>query len=197
MTAPGRFSDTVFDRIGSYLPADQRELFFRYVLHLRTLDPGDSLLILAEGMAVFTCIARQVPEALAGEREKLIAEFARLCARHESATTSATADVRTLFTAHQKLIEQNIGTWQSREQHAVKALETIATRFEERIEHRIARLHATIESVDTATKEHREASKTARLWVAGLSWHQRIWPCVASAAVGGLVVAAIVYFRIR
>ena len=57
MTAPARFPDSVYDRIGSYLPTDQREMFFRYVANLRTLDTGDPLLLLAEGMAVFTCIA--------------------------------------------------------------------------------------------------------------------------------------------
>jgi hypothetical protein len=86
MTAPLRFADSVYDRIGSYLPTDQREMFFRYVAHLRTLDPGDSLLVLAEGMAVFTCISRQVPEALGIEREKLLTEFARLCAKHENSS---------------------------------------------------------------------------------------------------------------
>lgn len=57
MTAPARFPDSVYDRIGSYLPTDQREIFFRYVANLRTLDTGDPLLLLAEGMAVFTCIS--------------------------------------------------------------------------------------------------------------------------------------------
>ena len=61
MTAPARFPDSVYDRIGSYLPTDQREMFFRYVANLRTLDADDTLLLLAEGMAVFTCISRQVP----------------------------------------------------------------------------------------------------------------------------------------
>ena len=42
MTAPARFPDSVYDRIGSYLPTDQREMFFRYVANLRTLDAGDT-----------------------------------------------------------------------------------------------------------------------------------------------------------
>ena len=29
MTAPVRFPDSVYDRISSYLPTDQREMFFR------------------------------------------------------------------------------------------------------------------------------------------------------------------------
>ena len=87
MSEPNRFPDSTFDRIGAYLPTEQRASYFRYVAHLRTLNPKDELLILAEGMAVFTSIARQVPEALAGEREKLIAEFARLCAKHEPQTS--------------------------------------------------------------------------------------------------------------
>ncbi|MDI1250161.1 MAG: hypothetical protein PSV13_14960, partial [Lacunisphaera sp.] len=107
--------DSVYDRIGAYLPADQREMYYRYVAHLRTLAPGDSLLVLAEGMAVFACISRQVPEALAAEREKLLTEFTQLCRKHENITANATTDTRAMFAAHQKLLEQNIGTWQSRE----------------------------------------------------------------------------------
>jgi len=99
---PNRFPDSVFDRIGSYLPADQRASYFRYVAHLRTLNPKDELLVLAEGMAIFACLSRQVPEAIGDQREKLLAEFARLCSEHESATTRATADVRALFAAQQK-----------------------------------------------------------------------------------------------
>jgi hypothetical protein len=51
------------------------------------------------------------PQPLAGKREKLLTEFAQLCAKHETATTNATADIRTLFSAHQKLLEQNIAAW--------------------------------------------------------------------------------------
>ena len=142
MTEPNRFPDSVFDRIGSYLPAEQRASYFRYVANLRTLNPKDELLVLAEGMALFTCIARQVPEALGSEREKLLAEFARLCAKHETATTNATADVRTLFAAHQKLLEQNIATWQNKEQQAAQSLDRTAKRFEETAQQCAARLQS-------------------------------------------------------
>jgi hypothetical protein len=169
MTAPARFPESVYDRIGAYLPTDQREMFFRYVAHLRTLDPGDSLLVLAEGMAVFTCISRQVPEALAGERDKLIADFARLCTKHESATTNATADVRMLFSTHQKLLEQNIATWQNKEQQTAHSLDRIAKRFEESAKDCAARLQSACGEFQSATKEHHAAAQKAQNWVARVS----------------------------
>ena len=94
MTEPNRFPDSVYDRIGSYLTVEQRASYFRYLAHLRTFNPKDELLVLAEGMALFACIARQVPDALTTERETLVAELARIGAKHETATTNATADVR-------------------------------------------------------------------------------------------------------
>ena len=69
--------------------------------NLRTLNSKDELLVLAEGMALFTCIARQVPEALGSEREKLLEEFARLCAKHEAATTNR-------LTAHVTDVEKSV-----------------------------------------------------------------------------------------
>ena len=195
MTAPVRFPDSVYDRIGSYLPADQREMFFRYVAHLRTLDPGDSLLVLAEGMAVFTCISRQVPDALGIERETLLAEFARLCAKHETATTNATADVRTLFAAHQKLLEQNIATWQNREQQTAQSLDRIAKRFEETANLCVARLQASSGEIQMSSKEHHAAAIKAQQWVGRVSLDNRLWPCVASCAIGALLTVLVVYFR--
>ena len=186
MTAPVRFADSVYDRIGSYLPTDQREMFFRYVAHLRTLDPGDSLLVLAEGMAVFTCLSRQVPEALGTEREKLLAEFARLCAKHETATTNATADVRTLFTAHQKLLEQNIAAWQNREQAAAQSLDRTAKRFEEAVNQAVARLQAAGTKVEAATKEHATVAAKARDWVSRVTIGHWAWPWVACMLIGAM-----------
>ena len=184
MSELNRFPDSTFDRIGAYLPAEQRASYFRYVAHLRTLNPKDELLILAEGMAVFTCISRQVPEALAGEREKLIAEFARLCAKHESATTNATADVRTLFTAHQKLLEQNIATWQNKEQQTAQSLDRIAKRFEESAMQCVARLQASCGESQSATKEHHAAALKTLQLVSRVSLENRLWPCIACGAVG-------------
>ncbi len=194
MTAPARFADSVYDRIGSYLPTEQREMFFRYVAHLRTLDPGDSLLVLAEGMAIFTCIARQVPEALGIEREKLLAEFGRLCAKHETATTNATADVRTLFTAHQKLLEQNIVAWQNKEQQAAQSLDRTAKRFEETANQCAARLQAACGEFQTATKEHHAAATKAQNWVARVSLETRAWPYIACAACGALLALIVAHF---
>ena len=179
MTAPVRFAVSVYDRIGSCLPTDQREMFFRYVAHLRTPDPGDSLLVLAEGMAVFTCISRQVPEALGTEREKLLAEFGRLCAKHETATTNATADVRTLFAAHQKLLEQNIVAWQNKEQQAAQSLDRTAKRLEETANQCATRLQAAGGEFQTATKEHHAAATKAQNWVARVSLETRAWPRAA------------------
>ena len=194
MTEPNRFPDSVFDRIGSYLPAEQRSSYFRYVANLRTLNPKDELLVLAEGMALFTCIARQVPEALGTEREKLLAEFARLCAKHETATTNATADVRTLFTAHQKLLEQNIAAWQNKEQQAAQSLDRTAKRFEETANQCATRLQAACSEFQTATKEHQAAAMKAQNWVARVSLETRAWPYVACATSGAIVTLLIMHF---
>lgn len=194
MTTPKRVPDTVFDRLGSYLPAEQRESFFRYVLHLRTLDPDDSLLTLAEGMAIFACLARQVPEALAAEREKLLAEFSRLGAKHESATTNATADVRTLFTAHQKLLEQNMAAWQNKEQQTAQSLDRMAKRFEDSANRCASRLQAACEQFESATKEHHAAALKAQQWVARVSLETKAWPYVACTTSGALLALAAVHF---
>jgi len=194
MTEPNRFPDSVFDRIGSYLPAEQRASYFRYVANLRTLNPKDELLVLAEGMALFTCIARQVPEALGTEREKLLAEFARLCAKHETATTNATADVRTLFTAHQKLLEQNIAAWQNKEQQAAQSLDRTAKRFEETANQCATRLQAACGEFQTATKEHHAAATKAQNWVARVSLETRAWPYVACTACGSLATLLVIHF---
>ena len=194
MTAPARFPDSVYDRIGSYLPTDQREMFFRYVANLRTLDADDTLLLLAEGMAVFTCISRQVPEALAGEREKLLAEFARLCAKHEAATANATADTRAMFAAQQKLLEQNIATWHNKEQQTALALDGTARRFEESANRNLARLQAACTEMQTATREHHAAALKAQQWVAGVSLETRLWPYFACTTGGSLATLAVVHF---
>jgi hypothetical protein len=194
MTAPTRFAESVYDRIGSYLPTDQREMFFRYVAHLRTLDPGDSLLVLAEGMAVFACISRQVPEALAIEREKLLTEFARLCGKHEAATTNATADVRALFAAQQKLLEQNIATWHNKEQQAAQSLDRTAKRFEESANQCATRLQAACGEFQTATKEHHAAATKAQNWVARVSLETQAWPYVACTACGALLALVVSHF---
>jgi hypothetical protein len=194
MTAPPRFPDSVYDRIGSYLPTDQREMFFRYVANLRTLDAGDTLLLLAEGMAVFTCISRQVPEALAGEREKLLAEFARLCAKHEAATTNATADTRAMFAAQQKLLEQNIATWHNKERQTALSLDGTAKRFEELANRNLTRLQAACTEMQTATREHHAAAMKAQQWVSGVSLETRLWPYLACTLGGSLATLLAVHF---
>jgi hypothetical protein len=197
MTAPARFPDSVYDRIGSYLPTDQREMFFRYVANLRTLDTGDPLLLLAEGMAVFTCISRQVPEALAGEREKLLAEFARLCTKHEATTANATADTRAMFAAQQKLLEQNIATWHNKEQQTARSLDMCAQRFEESADRGISRLEGVCAALHTATKEHQVAAMKAQHWFDRVTLGTKAWP-LAACTLGGAMAAVIVqYFLTR
>jgi hypothetical protein len=191
---PNRFPDSVFDRIGGFLPEEQRTVFFRYVAHLRTLNPKDELLVLAEGMALFTCIARQVPESIGAEREKLLTELVRLGAKHESATTNATADMRTLLTAHQKLLEQNIASWQNKEQQAAQSLDRIAKRFEEAANQCSARLQVACGEFQTATKEHHAAATKAQNWVARVSLETKAWPYVACAACGALLALLIAHF---
>jgi len=187
----------VYDRIGSYLPTDQREMFFRYVANLHTLDTGDPLLLLAEGMAVFTCISRQVPDALAGEREKLIAEFARLCAKHEAATANATADTRAMFAAQQKLLEQNIATWHNKEQHTARSLDMCAERFEESADRGIARLDSLCAALHTATKEHQVAAMKAQHWFNRVTLGTRAWPLAACTLGGAMATVIVQYFLTR
>jgi hypothetical protein len=186
-----RFPDSAFDRIAAYLPAEQRASYYRYVAHLRTLNPKDELLILAEGMAVFTCISRQLPEAVAEERTKLLADFAKLCNQHETSTANATADVRAMFAAQQKLFEQNVAAWQSREQHAAHSLDRIAKRFEEAVNQAVARLQTASAKVEAATKEHETAAFRARNWVSQVTMGHQAWPLVACTLIGALATIAI------
>ncbi len=194
MNPPRRIPDSVFDRIGSYLPAEQREAFFRYVLHLRTLDAGDSLLTLAEGMAIFTCLAREVPEVLATEREKLLAEFTRLCAKHESATANASDNVRTMFAAHQKLLEQNMAAWQNKEQQVAQSLDRMAKRFEESATQCATRLQTACGQFESATKEHHAAAMKAQQCVARVALENRVWPYLACASTGALLALLAAHF---
>lgn len=194
MTEPNRFPDSVYDRIGSYLTVEQRASYFRYLTHLRTFNPKDELLVLAEGMALFTCIARQVPDAITTEREKLLTELARIGAKHETATTNATADVRALFAAHQKLFEQNIATWQNKEQQAAQSLDRTAKRFEETANQCATRLQGACAELQAATKEHHTAATKAQQWVSRISAGNYLWPCVACGAVGALLALLIGYF---
>jgi hypothetical protein len=189
-----RFPNSMIDRIGSYLPSEQRTSFYRYIAHLRTFNPKDELLILAEGMALFTCIARQVPDALAEESKTLLTELARIGAKHETATTNATADVRNLFAAHQKLLEQNISTWQNREQIAVQKIDSAAKRFEDSTALCFARLHGAFVELQAATKEHHAAATKAQNLVGRISFETRAWPYVACAACGALLALAAANF---
>jgi len=192
-----RFPDSAFDRIGVYLPEEQKTSYYRYVAHLRTLNPKDELLILAEGMAVFTCIARLVPEALADEREKLLTEFAKLCTKHETSTANATADVRAMFAAQQKLLEQNVANWQNREQHAAQSLDRIAKRFEEAVNLAVARLQAAGAKVEAATKEHETAASKARNWVSQVTLGHQAWPWVACTLLGSLATIVVQFYLQR
>jgi hypothetical protein len=191
---PGQFPDSVYDRIAAFLPADLRTSFYRYVAHVKTLRPDDDFVVIIQGMGILALLARQIPEALAEERGKLLTEYAQLCRKHEAATARATDDVRNMFAAHQKLLEQNIGTWQSREQQAVKALDLIANQFKEFTAGSIARLHSTLAGLDSAIKEHRSAAQAAQNWINRISSRESIWPCIGSAALGALSVFLLRHF---
>jgi hypothetical protein len=160
---------------------------------LRTLDTGDPLLLLAEGMAVFTCISRQVPEALAGEREKLLAEFTRLCAKHEVATASATADTRAMFAAQQKLLEQNIAAQHNKEQQTTLSLDGTARRFEESANRNLTRLQTACSELQTATKEHHIAAMKAQSLNNRVMVGAQAWPLVA-CTLGGAIAAVVVQY---
>lgn len=148
-------------------------------------------------MALFVCIARQVPEAIAVEREKLLAEMGRLTMKHETATSAATSDTRAMFQAHQKHLEQNMVTWQNKEQHAIQALDRIATRFEESAKYAAAKLQRVCIEFQSATKEHQAAALKAQQWVDRVSLENRVWPYVACCAVGAIVTIAVRYFLER
>lgn len=187
MNESARFPDSLYDRIAAFLPAELHASYYRYVAHVRTLRPDDDFVVIIQGMGILALIARQVPEAIATEREKFLGELARLCGRHETATAHASADVRALFAAQQKLLEQNIGTWQSREQQAAQALDRIAKRFEEAANHGVARLNASSTEIQVTTKEHHAAAQKAQQWVSRVSLNNRLWPCIACGASGALL----------
>lgn len=194
MTEPNRFPDSSYDRIASYLTVEQRASYFRYLAHLRTFNPKDELLVLAEGMALFTCIAHQVPDALTTERERLVDEFARIAAKHETATTNATADVRALFAAHQKLLEQNIATWQNKEQHAAQSLDRTAKRFEETANQCATRLQGMCADLQASAKDQHAAATKALQWASRLSAGNYLWPCIACGAVSALLALLVAHF---
>ncbi len=197
MKEPEIFDGSMFDRIAACLPAEQRTSYFRYVAHLRQLDPKDELLLLAMGIGFFTTVAQQAPADLAAERERLLGEFAQLCRKHEATTTGATTDCRAMFAAHQKLLEQNMGTWQSREQEATEALTRIAGRFEESVALLVQRMNQMLAELTASTKEHRTVALKAQQCLNWLNWRQLLWPCVACAAIGGLAVFFLLHFLPR
>ncbi|MGA2446242.1 MAG: hypothetical protein ABSG50_12525 [Opitutaceae bacterium] len=187
MNDPGQFPDSVYDRIAVFLPADLRTSFYRYVAHVKTLRPDDDFVVIIQGMGILALLARQIPEALAEERGKLLTEYAQLCRKHEAATARATDDVRTMFSAYQKLLEQNIGTWQSREQQTLRSLEKASDDFEKSVTKHLSLLRGTVTDIDAATKEHRIAAQRAQNLLQSVDWNRLLWPCVACGIFGVLV----------
>lgn len=61
------------DEIAELLPAEQRASWYRDMAHLRRLPADDELLRIARAMGFLALITRQVPVAIAQEREKLMA----------------------------------------------------------------------------------------------------------------------------
>lgn len=194
MNEPAIFDGSLFDRIAQCLPTEQRTAYYRYVAHLRNLDPKDELLLLAMGIGFFTTVAQQVPASVAAEREKLLVEFALLCRKHEAATANATVDSRAMFSAHQKLLEQNMGAWQSREQKTVEDLGRVANQFEKSVDRQIQRLSEIITDLSTSTKEHKAVALKAQQCLNWLNWRQLLWPCVACAASGALFAFLLLQF---
>ena len=187
MSDPAQFPDSVYDRIAAFLPADLRTSFYRYVAHVKTLRPDDDFVVIIQGMGILALLARQIPEALAEERGKLLTEYAQLCRQHEAATARATDDVRTIFSAHQKLLEQNIGTWQSREQQTLRSIEKASEEFEKSVTRHLTMLRGTVAEIDAATKEHRSAAHRAQNLLQSIDWNRLVWPCVACGFFGVLV----------
>ena len=80
---------------------------------------------------------------------------------------------------------------------AVKALDRTTKRFEERANQCVDRLQASSVAIQATTKEHHTAALKAQEWVNGVSLGNRLWPCVASAAIGALLMLLVVYFRAK
>jgi hypothetical protein len=183
---PVSFPDSVYDRIAAFLPAELRISYYRYVAHVRTLQPNDDFVVIIQGMGILALLCRQVPDAVAAEREKLLAEFAGLCRKHEAATERAANSLDKMFSAHQKLLEQNMGTWQSREQQAVKALEGIARDFGKSTDEAAARIRTAATTIEIAANEQKGAAQAAQRWINRISLGQQYWPLVACVALGAL-----------
>ena len=96
-----------------------------------------------------------------------------------------------MFSAHQKLLEQNIGAWQSREQQTLRSLENAADDFEKAVTKYLALLRGTVTEIDTATKEHRNAAQRAQNLLQTVDWNRLLWPCVACGLFGALIGFAI------
>jgi hypothetical protein len=134
--------------------------------------------------SILALLCRQVPEAVAGEREKLLTEFASLCRKHEAGAERATNSLDKMFSAHQKLLEQNIGMWQSREQQAVKALKRIAQDFGKSTDETVARVRTAAVTIELAAQEHKAAAQAAQNWINRISLGTQYWPLVACFMLG-------------
>lgn len=102
--------------------------------------------------------------------------------------------MRTPFSAHQKLLEQNTAAWQNKEQHAAQSLDRIAKRFEETANQWAARPQSACGELQTATKEHQAAATKAQHWVARVSLETRTWPHFGCTAGGALLALAVPHF---
>src|SRR5258708_11384323 len=69
MIAP--VEESLFDRIGLLLPAEQRERFYHRMAHLRTLSPNDEMLLVCEAMGFLALIVRETPDRIATQREEI------------------------------------------------------------------------------------------------------------------------------
>lgn len=65
----GNTSD-VFERIAQTLPPEQREEYWREIVHLKHLDPNDELLRLARAIGYLAQITQSVPTLIAEERQR-------------------------------------------------------------------------------------------------------------------------------
>ena len=144
-------------------------------------------------MALFTCIARQVPEALEPSARSCF-DGVRLGAKHESAFTTNRHRGRAhaLQFPHQKLFEQtSLGRT---EQQTAQSLDRIAKRFEETANQCAARLQVACGEFQTATKEHHAAATKAQNWVARVSLETRVWPASPVPRVAYVACATTAHF---
>ena len=64
-------ADFAFERIATYLPEDRRVAYYQYLNRLKSFDSQDDLVVLLEGIAIYSWLTREAPALVAEERRLL------------------------------------------------------------------------------------------------------------------------------